>query len=139
MAARSSAAARSVANRGLSMTTPISVFSRAELSATGVPFFSLVGAPRPEQVSPVLGLTYKELSRMDPRNDSQLLASDAVVPSGALLGYVNADHWAIAMPLLQRFPSLYGVFHDEVPRAALVAAAIEVVAQALGTAAIPKP
>jgi hypothetical protein len=110
---------------------------RAELSATGVPFFSLVGAPRPEQVSPVLGLTYKELSRMDPRNDSQLLASDAVVPGGALLGYVNADHWAIAMPLLQQFPSLYGVFHDEVPRAALVAAAIEVVAQTLGTT--PKP
>jgi hypothetical protein len=108
----------------------------AELKATGVPFFSLVGAPRPEQVSPVLRLTHTELSRMDPRNDSQLLASDAVVPSGALLGYVNADHWAIAMPLLQQFPSLYGVFTDEVPRPALVAAAIEVVVQVLGTAAL---
>lgn len=104
----------------------------AELKATGVPFFSLVGAPRPEQVSPVLRLTHTELSRMDPRNDSQLLASDAVVPGGALLGYVNADHWAIAMPLLQQFPSLYGLFTDDVPRPALVAAAIEVVVQTLG-------
>jgi hypothetical protein len=107
---------------------------RAELKATGIPFFSLAGAPRPEQVSPVLRLTYNELSRMDPRNDSQLLASDAVVPGGALLGYVNADHWSIAMPLLQQFPSLYGVFTDGVPRPALVAAAVEVVVQALGTA-----
>ena len=31
------------------------------------------------------------------RNDGQLLPQDALIPNSTLLGYLNADHWAVAM------------------------------------------
>jgi hypothetical protein len=37
------------------------------------------------------------LSRIDVHNDSQVLARTALIPGSTLLGYVNADHWALAM------------------------------------------
>jgi hypothetical protein len=36
---------------------------------------------------------------IDPRNDSQLLFYDQIVSGSTLLGYLNADHWAVAMPI----------------------------------------
>jgi hypothetical protein len=62
-----------------------------------------------------------------PTNDGQLIWYDAVVAPGSLLGHVNADHWAIAMPLTQQLPALAFLFQDDVPRLALIEAAIEVV------------
>ncbi len=113
----------------------------AELRAARVPFFSLVGAPQPERVSPLLRPSHRRLAERDPNNDSQLLADDAVVPGSALLGYVNADHWAMAMPLVKQLPALAALFRDDVPRGALVGAAIEVVDAALGTtpASVERP
>jgi len=95
--------------------------------AVRVPGFSLVALPRPEHVSPVLAALHAELGAVDPRNDGQLLWYDAVVAPGRLLGYVNADHWAIAMPLRQQLPALAFLFQDDVPRLTLIEAAIEVV------------
>jgi hypothetical protein len=34
-------------------------------------------------------------------NDSHLLYYDQVIPSSALPGYANADHWALALPIEQ--------------------------------------
>jgi hypothetical protein len=95
--------------------------------AVRVPVFSLVALPRPEHVSPVLAALHAELGAVDSRNDGQLLWYDAVVAPGWLLGYVNADHWALAMPLSQQLPALAFLFRDDVPRLALLKAAIEVV------------
>ena len=50
---------------------------------------------------------------------------------GALLGYVNADHWALAMRLSQAFPILASSFVDDVPRGAILGASIAVVARDL--------
>jgi hypothetical protein len=38
---------------------------------------------------------------IDPRNDGQLLFYDQIVPRSTLLGYLNADHWAIAVPIVR--------------------------------------
>ena len=38
------------------------------------------------------------LKTIDPRNDGLLLFSDQVIPGAILLGYVNDDHWEVALP-----------------------------------------
>jgi hypothetical protein len=106
---------------------------RRNRSAIAVPIFSIVAVPRADRVSPVLKQTYAKLAAIDPRNDGQLLWYDAVVTRGYLLGYVNADHLAIAIPLPQQLPAISFVFKDNVPRPALVRAAIQVVAETLET------
>ncbi len=94
-----------------------------------VPFYSLVALPGADRISAPLRGTHAELARSDPHNDGQLVAADAIVPGSALLGYVNADHWAIAIPLSQQLPLLRGLFTDDVPRTQLVLAAVQVIDQ----------
>ena len=50
---------------------------------------------------------------------------------GYLLGYANADHWAVAVPLEEALPSWSMLYRDNVPRPALVRGAIDMVAQTL--------
>ncbi len=107
-------------------------------AAIEVPVFSLVATPRPDRVSPGTLHTYRSLARIDPRNDGKLLWYDQIVPRGYLLGYVNADHWTIAVPVAEELPALAPWFPDEeVPRVALIEAAIEVVARTLEAGATP--
>jgi hypothetical protein len=96
-----------------------------------VPIFSLVAAPRPERVSAITKFSYEQLAAVDPRNDGKLLWTDQVAPRSHLLGYANADHYAIAIPLSRYLPALSPAFQDDVPRAALMRAAIDVVAAIL--------
>ena len=49
-------------------------------------------------VNPFLAMFHGALSKIDARNDGQVLAYDAIIPGAALLGYANADHWAVALP-----------------------------------------
>ncbi len=79
----------------------------------------------------VTRLSWERLLRFDPRNDGKLLAQDQIAPGGYLLGYANADHWDVAMPMAEERPSLSFLFRDNVPRAALVRGAIDVVAATL--------
>ena len=109
-----------------------------ELRAAQIPFFSLVGAPLPDRVSPMLRSNHARLAQHDVNNDGQLLARDAVVPGSALLGFVNADHWAMAIPLTRQLPALAALFRDDVPRSALVKAAIEVVDKTLNPSPTPR-
>jgi hypothetical protein len=102
-------------------------------SAITVPIFSVVAVPGADRVSPILKPTHEKLAAIDPRNDGEILWYDAVVTRGYLLGYVNADHLGIAVPASQQLPALSFLFKDNVPRTALVRAAIEVVAGTLET------
>jgi hypothetical protein len=61
-------------------------------------YFSLVAMPVSNNVNSLLVPFYGTLSKIDPRNDGQVLAYDAILPSATLLGFVNADHWAVALP-----------------------------------------
>jgi hypothetical protein len=62
-------------------------------------YYSLVSFPQPESISRILRPSYDKLARIDARNDSQLIFYDEVVPGSILMGYLNADHWAIAVPI----------------------------------------
>jgi len=92
----------------------------------GVAYYSLATfAPR-EQISIPLRSGYDELSKIDPRNDGQMLFYDQVIPGGNLLGFVKSDHWAVAMPISRQYPTLAAVLidHNEFPREVLLEAAV---------------
>ncbi len=71
-----------------------------------VRYYSLAAFADRENISLILHSSYDTLALVDPRNDSQVVFHDALVPGGALLGYLNADHWAIALPFTREHPAL---------------------------------
>jgi hypothetical protein len=97
------------------------------------PVFALVTTPRADRLSPLLKEMYEELAKIEPRNDGQLLWYDQITPGGNLLGYVNADHWGIGVSVSDTVPPAKLLIRDDVPRPALVQAAIEVVDAVLDT------
>ena len=50
----------------------------------------------------MLLFSYDLLSIMDPRNDGYVLWTDQVIPGATLLGYVNLDHYDVALPVRER-------------------------------------
>ena len=96
-------------------------------------YYSLVAYPKPERISSVLHFSYKMLSQVDARNDSQLLFYDQVIPSGSLLGYANADHLAMAVPIARSHSTLGAVFVDQnqYPREAMFEAILRFVEEKL--------
>ena len=71
-----------------------------------VRYYSIAGFTTRERVARVLLPSWKRLGRDDARNDGQVVAADAVVPGSTLLGYANADHFAIAQMIEVTHPLL---------------------------------
>jgi hypothetical protein len=65
-------------------------------------YFSLATFARRENIHPLLLFSYDLLSIMDPRNDGYVLWTDQVIPGATLLGYVNLDHYDVALPVRER-------------------------------------
>ena len=99
------------------------------------PYYSLVTYPKPERISTILASSYDKLSRVDARNDSQVLFYDQVIPGSTLLGYVNADHWALSVPIARSHSMLGATFVDQndYPREALLEALLRFVEEELVT------
>jgi hypothetical protein len=76
-------------------------------------YYSLVTYPSPGQVSSVLKGMHKKLSAIDSRNDSQVIFYDQVIPGSTLVAYLNADHWAIAVPIAESHPFIGRHFADK--------------------------
>ena len=68
-----------------------------------VRYFSLAAFARYEDMQLHQQATYKALEVIHPLNDGQLLFVDQLIPGSALLGYVNADHWTVAVPVDEVF------------------------------------
>jgi hypothetical protein len=68
-----------------------------------VRYFSLASFARYENMQLHQRTTYKLLAKIDPLNDGQLLIIDQLIPGSALLGYANADHWTVAVPVEEKF------------------------------------
>lgn len=102
-----------------------------------IPYYSLVAFPDPERISAILWSSYRKLSRVDARNDGQLLFYDQVIPGSTLLGYVNADHWALGVPIARTRRILDSTLVDQndFPREALVEALLRFIEEDLGAAA----
>ena len=99
----------------------------------GLLYYSLVTFPQPERISSILGSSYDKLSRIDGRNDSQLIFYDQVMPGAALAGYINADHLAIAMPIARTHSTVSSMFvtQNAYPREALAEAILRLVEEDL--------
>ncbi len=97
-------------------------------------YYSLVTYPSPEQVSSILKSMQKKLAAVDPRNDSQVIFYDQVIPGSTLMGYLNADHWAIAVPIAESHPFIGRHFVDknEYPREAILEAILRFIEEDLG-------
>jgi hypothetical protein len=102
-----------------------------------VPFYSVVTLPDAARISRILKPTYRKLARLDPRNDSQVIYLDQVVPDSTLLGFMNADHWAIALPIARSHPWIGSLFlnHNDYPREALLEAVLRFVEEDLDSRA----
>jgi hypothetical protein len=96
-------------------------------------FYSLVTYPEPKQISSMLRSSYDTLSKVDPRNDSQMIYYDQLIPGSTLLGYINADHWAIGVPIARSHPTIAGVLVDKnaFPREVLLEAVMRYIEEDL--------
>jgi hypothetical protein len=99
----------------------------------GIPYYSIVTFPEPSRISSVLKGSYDKLARIDSRNDSQMIFYDQLIPGSALVAYVNADHWALAVPINRTHSTVGALFTTEnaYPREALLEAVIRFVEEDL--------
>ena len=102
----------------------------------GIRYYSVVTVPTEERVSNVLHGTYRDLAVTDPRNDSQVIFSDQVIPGSTLVAYLNADHWAISVPIMESHPTIGKLFVDQnaFPRQALAEALLRFIDEDLAVA-----
>lgn len=89
-----------------------------------VRYYSLITFPRPENISLVLQPSYRTLSEVDPRNDSQVVVADQVLPGSTVLAFLDADHWAVAVPVDRSLHILASALidHNDFPREVLLEA-----------------
>lgn len=99
------------------------------------PYYSLVTYPHPDRISGILRGSYDKLSQVDARNDGQLVFYDQVIPGSTLVAYVNADHWALAVPVNRTHPLVASIFatRNAYPREALLEALLRFLEEDLET------
>ena len=83
---------------GLEYSTRLSWLAANPLSDS-VDYFSLAAFTSRENVNLLMRAGYDTLAAFDPRNDGILLSADQIIPGATLLGYANADHWSVLLPL----------------------------------------
>ena len=98
-----------------------------------VPFYSLVTCPEPDRISAVLKPSYKKLGRIDPRNDGMVLFDDQIIPGSTFLACLNADHWAVSVPIARTHPRIGStlVTKNDYPREALLEALLRFIEEDL--------
>ncbi len=101
-------------------------------------YYSLVTLPTPDRISRIISKSYKDLGQIDWRNDSQVIYSDEMIPGSTLLGFLNADHWAIAVPLSRSHPAISRslVDQNDYPREALLEALLRFIEEDLDRQAV---
>jgi len=101
-----------------------------------VPSFSLAAVSDETTTSKMLLEAWKLLTAYDPRTDSQLLQSDALIPGGNFLGTLHADHLAVALNYENMAEATIksAADHNHYPRVALFEAAVRFAITALGSA-----
>lgn len=67
----------------------------------GIAYYSIVAFMPRDEMAPALSTPARMLEAIDPRNDGQVLAADAIFPGGTLLAEARADHWSVALPRSQ--------------------------------------
>jgi hypothetical protein len=98
---------------------------------SSVKYFSVAGIPGPQRISRALRPFYEQLAYVDPRSDGQVIFFDAIIPAGTLLGFLRADHWALAVPFSRNAGALPFsatlIDHNAFPREVLLEAIVRFV------------
>jgi pimeloyl-ACP methyl ester carboxylesterase len=97
------------------------------LPPSNVRYYSLGSFTEPRDIARVMRIVgYPDLTRADPRNDGQTLYYDQIIPGSVFLGYANADHWAVAIPMEEARPFFtgHGGSNAPYPRAVLFEALV---------------
>lgn len=96
-------------------------------------YYSVATFPQPERISAILQSSYDKLARVDARNDSQAIFYDQVIPGSTLVAYLNADHWAIVVPIARTDKTIAKmlVTQNAYPREALAEAVLRFVEEDL--------
>lgn len=96
-------------------------------------YASVIAVPESAKVSRILRGGFHHLSKSSVANDSQVIDCDAILPNSELLAVINADHWAIALPISRRFGRWVRplVNHNDYPRTVLLQAIIDYLAAGL--------
>jgi len=71
-----------------------------------IDYYSIVAFTTHERVARALVASWEILLKHSRRNDGQLLAHKALIPNSTVLGYLNADHWAVALDIEDESPLL---------------------------------
>ena len=71
-----------------------------------IDYYSIVAFTTHERVARALVASWEILLEHSRRNDGQLLAHKALIPNSTVLGYLNADHWAVALDIEDDSPLL---------------------------------
>ena len=89
-------------------------------------YYSIAAFEQEDHISIPLLSGYRTLAKIDPRNDGQVIFSEAVLPGGTVLGYAKADHWAIALPIARSDVYVIGKLanHNAFPREILLEAVV---------------
>jgi hypothetical protein len=89
-------------------------------------YYSLGAFTDRDNVSAVLRSGYDTCSRIDARNDSQVIFYDQIIPGSTLLGFANGDHWAVCLPFKENMSVTAALFvtRNEYPRDLLLEAAV---------------
>lgn len=97
------------------------------------PYYSLATCPEPERISSVLKSSYRRLRKVDARNDGMVLFRDQLIPGSTFLGCVNADHWAVSVPIARSHPTIGStlVTKNDYPREALLEAVLRFIEEDL--------
>lgn len=95
-----------------------------------VPSYSIPASSDASNTSKALAESWKLLSSFGPRQDSQLLYDDAIIPGSKVLGTARADHWAVALPFDKAQDATIRSMVDkgQYPRAALLESIVRYVA-----------
>jgi hypothetical protein len=71
-------------------------------------YYSPVTFPQPQRISLGLHTRYRKRSAFGGRNVSQVIFRDQVLRGSTLMAHVNADHWAVAVPIARSHKRVRG-------------------------------
>lgn len=98
-------------------------------------YYSLASFPDPEtRMSAALKPSWRKLAKMaDVRNDGQLVFLDQLLPGSTLLGFANADHWAMGVPIARHHSIAAASYagHNDFPREIMLEALLRQVEEDL--------
>ena len=98
-----------------------------------VRYFSVAAITSRKNINLLLRPGYDLLWTYGPRNDGLLHIADQLIPGGTLLGYANADHWSVVLPLEDKQSLIAGTVQAsrKFPRKVLLKAILLYVAEVL--------